>query len=69
MVRKEARLRPDQADALTQLRRRITRGRADRTEPITDNTLLRVAVDLLLAHAEQLHGDTEDEIRRSVTPG
>jgi hypothetical protein len=66
MVRKEARLRPDQVDALAQLRRRITRARRDRTETITDNTLLRVAVDLLLDHADQLRGDTEDQLRRSV---
>jgi hypothetical protein len=69
MIRKEARLRPDQVDALAQLRRRITRGRADRTETITDNTLLRVAVDLLLDHAGQLRGDTEEQLRRSVADG
>ncbi len=68
MVRKEARLRPDQVDALAQLRRRVTRARATRVEPITDNTLLRIAVDLLLARADQLAGDTEDELRNSVTP-
>jgi hypothetical protein len=67
MVRKEARLRPDQVDALAQLRRRITRGRHDRSETITDNTLLRVAVDLLLERGEQLAGDTEDQLRDSVT--
>ena len=67
MVRKDARLRPDQVDALAQLRRRVTRARATRAEPITDNTLIRVAVDLLLARADQLVGDTEDELRESVS--
>lgn len=67
MIRKEARLRPDQVDALAQLRRRVTRSRTDRTETITDNTLLRVAVDLLLERGEQLAGDTENQLRESVT--
>lgn len=67
LIRKEARLRGDQVDALSRLRRRLHRARTDRTERITDNTLVRVAVDLLLAHADTLHGDTEDELRNSVT--
>jgi hypothetical protein len=66
LLRKEARLRYDQATALTELRRRLSRGRADRSEVITDNTLIRVAVDLLLAHADELHGDTEEELQTSV---
>jgi hypothetical protein len=66
LVRKEARLRADQVDALAQLRRQIIRRRKRRDEPLTDNTLLRVAVDLLLAHRDKLHGDTEDELRTSV---
>jgi hypothetical protein len=36
-------------------------------ERITENTLIRVAVDLLLARARKLHGLTEDELRKSVT--
>lgn len=68
LVRKEARVRDDQAAALAALRRRIVRERTDRTEPITDNTLIRVAVDLLLARADDLAGDTEEELLRSVLP-
>jgi hypothetical protein len=68
LLRKEARIRYDQARALTDLRRRLSRGRANRDEVITDNTLIRVAVDLLLARADQLAGDTEDELRTSVLP-
>lgn len=66
LLRKEARLRIDQADDLASLRRRITRQRRSSTEILTDNTLIRVAVDLLLAHADELHGDTEDELRNSL---
>ena len=66
-VRKEARLRGDQADELARLRRRLAQSRNRREETITDNTLIRVAVDLLLAQADHLHGDTEDELRDSVT--
>lgn len=68
LLRKEARLRYDQATALTELRRRLSRGRTDRSEVITDNTMIRVAVDLLLAHADELSGDTEDALRASVLP-
>ena len=67
LVRKEARVRADQADALAQLTRSRSRDRTEHSERITDNTLIRVAVDLLLAHADQLHGNTEDELRESVT--
>jgi hypothetical protein len=69
MVRKEARVRRDQADALAALRHRITttrRARHASGEAITDNTLIRVALDVLLAHAYTLDGDTEDDIRASA---
>lgn len=43
------------------------RRRVDRSgEVITDNTLIRVAIDVLLARAADLHGDTENDLRRSV---
>ena len=66
LIRKEARLRDDQVEALAALRRRVLRQRRDRTEPITDNTLLRVAVDLLLTRQADLAGDTEDDLRASL---
>jgi hypothetical protein len=50
-VRKECRLRPDQLDALTQLARKLNRERRGRGERITENTLIRMAVDLLLREA------------------
>jgi hypothetical protein len=68
MERMDARLRPDQVTALAQLRRQVNGQRTDRSERITDNTLLRVAVDLLLTQSERLSGNTEDELRKSVTP-
>lgn len=66
--RKEARLRQDQLDALDALARRIKRARTPGAgERITDNTLIRVAVDLLIARQDELSGSTEDELRKSVS--
>ena len=47
-MRKECRLRPDQLDALTALARRLNRERKGKGERITENTLIRWAVDLFL---------------------
>jgi len=52
-VRKECRLRPDQLDALTALARKLNRERRGRGERITENTLLRLATDLLLSLSEE----------------
>lgn len=68
LERKEALVRTDQLDALTALRRRLNRRRgAGVGERITENTLIRVAVDLLLTNADHLAGTTEEELRESVT--
>lgn len=64
----EARIRHDQVRDLADLRRAVAANRTDKTERITDNTLVRVAVDFLLAHRELLEGNTEDELRASVVP-
>ena len=64
-VRKETRLREDQMDALAAKARQINRNKADGGERITDNTLIRIAVDLLLARADKLTGSTADELRNS----
>jgi hypothetical protein len=67
LLRKEARLRVDQANDLAALRRRLARRRAGPSgEILTDNTLIRVAVDLLLHRADELHGETEEELRASL---
>lgn len=68
LERKEARLRADQLTDLADLRRHVNAQRRDRSEIITDNTLIRVAVDLLLEHSHRLRGDTEEDLRRSVLP-
>lgn len=68
--RKELLARPDQLEELFALRRRLNKKRAAREgERITENTLIRVAVDLLLAQADLLAGTSEDELRESVTRG
>lgn len=65
--RKEARLRPDQYARLTEESRRLNRAKETGGERITENTLIRVAIDLLLERSDQLAGATEEELRNSVT--
>jgi len=67
LERKELRLRADQLDELARIRRTLNRQRGGEGERITENTLIRVAVDMLLGRAGKLHGTTEDELRKSVT--
>jgi hypothetical protein len=67
LERKETLLWPHQAEALTLMRRVLSRRKAKgEGERITENTLIRVAVDLLLARQDQIGGTTEEELRRSV---
>lgn len=66
LQRKEARLREEQLDALASLSRRLNRQKRGRGERITENTLLRVAVDLLLTQEDRLYGDTEEELNSSA---
>ncbi len=72
LVRKEARVRQDQADWLATEVRRINSSRRRRGgvvgERITDNSLIRVALDLLRAQGDALGGTTEDELVISVVP-
>ncbi|MEV5070156.1 hypothetical protein MRBLMI12_001754 [Microbacterium sp. LMI12-1-1.1] len=67
LTRKDARVRSDQDAALTALAKTLMRRRLAKAERITENTLIRVGIDLLLAHADELRGSTEDELRDSVT--
>jgi len=68
LERKEARLRGDQVDSLALLARRINRQKPSRGgERITENTLIRVAVDWLLSQEVHVGGSTEEEIRRSLS--
>jgi hypothetical protein len=64
MDRKEVRVYGDQVLALTTLRMKINKGKKG-PERITDNTLIRTAIDLLLQHQDELGGVTENEIRAS----
>ncbi len=67
LERKEARLRGDQVDSLASLARRVNRRKQSRGgERITENTLIRVAVDWLLSQEEYVGGSTEEEIRRAL---
>ena len=66
-TRIEGRLREDQVNELDALVRKLNRGRGGEGERITKNTLLRVAVDLLLARSQHLQGGTENELTDSVS--
>lgn len=66
-VRKETRLREDQQNRLTLEARRLNRAKKNPGARITENSLIRVAVDLLLAQISDAVGDDEDAIRKSVT--
>ena len=66
LVRKETRLRDDQLEQLTAITRKLNRQRQRKGERITENTLIRIAVDLLLNQEQQLEGTTEDELLASL---
>ena len=68
LVRTEGRFWPEQ---LAELKQRLTVERqrqesSGSNERVTTNTLVRVALDLLLDRAEDLAGSTEAELRASV---
>jgi hypothetical protein len=62
---KAVRLRSDQIDALAALSKSLNRSRKSQGERITENTLIRIAIDLLLTHGP-IHGTTEEEIRDNL---
>ena len=67
LERKDTLLWPRQVNELTVLRRVLNRRKPKGAgERITENTLIRVAVDLLIANADRMQGSTEDELRRSL---
>lgn len=67
LERKDTLLWPGQLNELTVLRRVLNRRRPKgEGERITENTLIRLAIDLLIANAGQLHGSTEEDLRRSL---
>lgn len=69
LTRKDARIRADQDAALTTLAKSLMRRRSAKGERITENTLIRIAIDLLLTNADELRGSTEEDLRKSVTWG
>ena len=66
LTRKETRFRDDQLEQLTTITRQLNKQRQGQGERITENTLIRVAVDLLLSQSEQLQGNTEEELTTSL---
>lgn len=65
-IRKECRFRDDQLEDLSRYARRLQRTRTAPGPRITDNTLIRVAVDLLMTRADELKGSTEAELLASL---
>lgn len=57
--------RDDQLEALTRITRRLSRAKRG-GERITENTLVRAAVDALIARGDNLEGSSEDEIRQGL---
>lgn len=66
LVRKELRVFQDQAVDLKLLTMSINASRVGPGERITDNTLVRVAIDLLLQHRDELSGTSEADLRSSL---
>lgn len=66
LARKDVRLREDQVRALSDAARHLSRQRTNKAERITENTLIRVAVDLLLSHLDDMTGDTEEALLWSL---
>lgn len=68
LQRKEFRMHPHQADELKVLTARVNEdGVRDPEERVTDNTLIRLGLALLLeVHRDDLHGSNEDELRESL---
>jgi len=66
LERKDVLLWPDQIGELSVTRRMLNRRRGSAGERITENTLIRVAVSLLLSRSGDLAGTTEEELRASL---
>lgn len=63
---KPTRQRRDQLDWIEGKRKELNSLRGRAGERLTDNTLIRVAVDLLIANGDRLAGTTEAELRASL---
>lgn len=63
---KYVQLRGDQQIELDVVARELQAARTHKGERLTANTVIRVAVDVILAHRERLVGDTEEELRTNL---
>lgn len=59
-------LREDQHSELATIARELMLARSQKMERITENTVIRVAVDLVIRHPELLVGDTEHDLRTNM---
>ena len=66
LMRKEARISQAQANQLSSTVRSLNQARRGEGERITDNTLIRVAIGLLLERLDDLQGATEAELFQSL---
>lgn len=66
LIPKQVRLRADQLEALTVISRRLSRAKPTGGERITENTLIRVAVDALLVVQERLIGESEGDLNERL---
>lgn len=65
--RKEVRMRSDQFATLTELVRAINRERTMKIERITENTILRIALDAFIRdYGQTISGNSENELRQSI---
>lgn len=62
---KQVMVRGDQQTKLDELARGLHDARSVKGERITANTLIRIAIDGLVAHEVRLHGDTEEQLLAS----
>jgi hypothetical protein len=62
---KTAQIRADQWTSLDELARDLHDSRSVKGERITANTVIRVAIDGLLAHGGRLSGDNEEQLLAS----
>lgn len=67
LTRKEVRFRDEQMEGLHRVARRLSKARRGmKGDRITDNTLVRVAVELLLQHGDDLAGHDEASLLESL---
>ncbi len=68
LVRKETRLREEQYETLTEYARKLNRAKTPGAgERITENTLIRIAIDLLIPQLNEMNGNNEAQLRESVS--